>query len=370
MDAQTFININKILERDSKTTTYKFALLRGTIDLIDDNSPYIYLKAGRAHFPTGLLIEKWLLYYYPIIDSEVLIPQISSAPNLSFELRLRKLTEYYKGIGGFSAFYNDLKSKGIPALITDAFLELVVDLNNTITNMPMKYLGRSISQEYYSIYKYSTGGRRKKIESMDAEYLINSFGYFSIPVEYYEAFKLLGSFITGQDAILFKWAEFSVAASGKTLSVNQVINEVLKSPITAREIAASKTFYKELLQSEGAVYCVWSGDKISEYDIDHIIPFSIWKNNDLWNLLPAKAKINNQKRDKIPSESLIDKSSDLIAHYWQMLHRAKEKRFQKELRVALLGQSVNDDWSSVALSKLKDSCRYLISTRGFEEWMI
>lgn len=179
----------------------------------------------------------------------------------------------------------------------------------------------------------------------------------------------MGSFITGQDAILFKWAEFSVAASGKSLSVNQVINEVLKSPITAREIATSKAFYKELLQNEKTVYCVWSGKKISQYDIDHIIPFSIWKNNDLWNLLPAQAKINNQKRDKIPAAELINKQSDLISHYWHMLHHAKEKRFQKELRIALLGQNAEENWPLIALDKLKDSCRYLISTRGFEEWM-
>jgi hypothetical protein len=370
MDSQTFININKILERDSKSTTYKFALLRGTINLIEDNSPYLYLKENRAYLPMGLLIEKWLLFYYPIVDSEVLIPQINGPMNLAFGPKLKQLTAYYRGIGGFSAFYNDLKSKGIPTPITGVFLDLVGDLNRTITTMPMKYLGRSISQDFYSIYQYKNAGKRKKAESIDAEYLINSFGYFSIPMEYYEAFKLLGSFITGQNAILFKWAEFSVTASGKTLSINQVINEVLISPITAREIAASKSFYKELLQSEGTVYCVWSGNKISQYDIDHIIPFSVWKNNDLWNLLPAQAKINNQKRDKIPAESLIDKRRDLITHYWQMLHNAKQKRFQKELRIALLGKNIEEDWSDVALNKLKDSCSYLITTRGFEQWTI
>jgi hypothetical protein len=36
---ETFINISKIIERDSKSTTYKYALLRGTIDIIQDNSP-------------------------------------------------------------------------------------------------------------------------------------------------------------------------------------------------------------------------------------------------------------------------------------------------------------------------------------------
>ncbi len=60
-----FSNISRIIERDSKVTTYKFALLRGVIDIIQDNSPYITFSEGRIHIPTGLLIEKWMLYYYP-----------------------------------------------------------------------------------------------------------------------------------------------------------------------------------------------------------------------------------------------------------------------------------------------------------------
>jgi hypothetical protein len=41
MHNDVFQNISKIIERDSKTTTYKFALLRGVIDIIQDNSPFI-----------------------------------------------------------------------------------------------------------------------------------------------------------------------------------------------------------------------------------------------------------------------------------------------------------------------------------------
>ena len=41
MTNEVFSNISKIIERDSKTTTYKFALLRGVIDIIQDNSPFI-----------------------------------------------------------------------------------------------------------------------------------------------------------------------------------------------------------------------------------------------------------------------------------------------------------------------------------------
>ena len=37
MQEDIFRNISKIIERDSKVTTYKFALLRGLIDIIQEN---------------------------------------------------------------------------------------------------------------------------------------------------------------------------------------------------------------------------------------------------------------------------------------------------------------------------------------------
>ncbi|WP_175404029.1 HNH endonuclease domain-containing protein [Mucilaginibacter sp. PPCGB 2223] len=219
----------------------------------------------------------------------------------------------------------------------------------TITQTPMKYTGTTIYGKYYGIYQYDSKT-------------------FSIPFGYYEAFQFLGSFISGQDAILFKWAEFSVQASGHTLSTTQVLNEVLRSPVTERDILESKALYRQILKTDGKVRCVWSGDIISRYDIDHIIPFTIWKNNDLWNLLPARTDLNNQKRDKIPSPVLIDNQTELILHYWDLLHQHKQQRFRKELQTALLGYHTTDNWQQPAITQLKHSCDYLITTRGFEAW--
>lgn len=370
MDKKIFSNISKIIERDSKSSTYKFALLRGTIDIIQDNSPFIKIDHNRVHIPTGLLIEKWLLYYYPILQSSTRIPQISSNTNLAFELQFVDLIQNYKTRGSFSAFYNDLRNKGIPYDLKRDLFELVKKLRNTITKMPMKYIGYSINNKHYSIYNYQNSKRLSSSADIDIERLINDFGSFSIPIEYYEAFKLLGSFINGQDSILFQWAEFSVNASGQNLSIEKVIHEVLKSPITERNILESKKIYKDILQSKGSVYCVWTGKKINKYDIDHVIPFSVWKNNDLWNLLPSKSSINRDKRDKIPSPHLIEKQKDLIIDYWQIIHKEQEKRFQKEIQVALLGNISFNSWQTGGISQLQESCMYLIEERGFEEWKI
>ena len=336
MNNQTFYNISKIIERDSKSTTYKFALLRGVIDLIQENSPYLIVAGDHVQLPTGLLLEKWLMYYYPILESHTTIPQINGNANLAFEVPFKELIEQYRNRGGFSAFYNDLKNKGIPFDLQDTFYQLVKKIRDTITQMPMKFIGRSLSNEYYSIFKYQNKPLRKT-DQLDLSKLISDFGTFSIPVDYYEAFKILGSFIGGQDAILFKWAEFSVNASGQELSVNRVLNEVLKSPITAPHIAESKKLYSDLLDTQGQVHCVWTGKRISSYAIDHVIPFSVWKNNDLWNLLPSASHINARKRDKIPNTELIARQRRHIPEYREMLREQQHNRFQKEIQVGLLG---------------------------------
>ena len=369
MEADVFNNINKIIERDSKSTTYKFALLRGVIDIIQENSPYTKFIDKRVQIPTGLLIEKWLMYYYPILQSQTLIPQINGETNLAFGNQLKKLIFAYESRGGFSAFYNDLNNKGIPEDLQSDFFQLAKKLRDTITKMPMKYIGRSLTNDFYSIFSYENQRIRRE-SNIDIETLINDFGTFSIPFEYYEAFKILGSFINGQDSILFKWAEFSVNASRNNLSVHKVLNEVLKSPITLRDIKESKKLYKDILKKEGNVYCVWTGRKISNYDIDHLIPFSVWKNNDLWNLLPSDSKINNQKRDKIPTPEVIERQKNLIIDYWGIIYESQSIRFQKEIQVALLGNHKFDSWKNTGILQLQNSCNYLIENRGFEGWEI
>ncbi len=368
MKSEVFSNINKIIERDSKASTYKFALLRGVIDIILENSPYITDSGGRVIIPTGLLVEKWLLYYYPILESS--IPQINGATNLAFEKQFMKFIEAYGGMGGFSVFYNDMKNKGIPKSLQPSFISLAKKIRETITKMPMRYIGRSISNDFYSIFQFASGERIYPSATVDLGFLINNFGTFSIPYDYFEAFQVLGSFINGQDSILFKWAEFSVNASGKKLSVDQVVNEVLRSPITQRDVAESKQIYRTILMKKGNVYCVWTGKQITAYDIDHMIPFSVWKNNDLWNLLPSQATTNSQKRDKIPSVSLIDKRKDLILYYWDLVNQYQPERFQKEITVALLGNSPLSSCKDGAIHQLQRSCEYLISNRGYEEWTI
>jgi hypothetical protein len=307
-----------------------------------------------------------MLYYYPIFESSVPVPQIHGNTQLAFGPLLRKMVDSYRPIGGLSAFYNDLSVKGIPAHLQKDFQALASKLNYTITDKPMRHIGRSFTHQDYGIFQVFKENKLIVTPDKDREYLIHHFGSFSIPYDYYEAFEVLGSFITGQDSIFFKWAEFSVNASGQNLSIEKVVGEVLKSPITSRDVLESKKLYQSMLKSEGSVSCVWTGEPIRSYDVDHVIPFSVWKNNDLWNLLPSHPKTNSQKKDKIPSVSLIARQKDLIVHYWEILLAHQPGRFEKEIQVSLLGNHGfrSSNWQNQALEQLQKSCGYLIEKRG------
>ena len=87
-------------------------------------------------------------------------------------------------------------------------------------------------------------------------------------------------------------------------------------------------------------------------------------------MLPSDSKTNNQKRDKIPSPELIEKQEDKIIYYWDLINEKQKVRFEKELKIALIGDESFENWRKVAISRLKETCNYLITNRGFEEWKI
>lgn len=364
-------NINQIIERDSKDTTYKFALLRATIEIIQEKTPYQRFKNDRVILPTGLLILKWMEYYYPIIESE--LPQRNGdnldSFTLSFRSLFKKVTDFYKKRGGLSVFYSQFIRGNLPDEIENTVFQLCKKLRDTIRDQPMRYIGKSVNSTEYSIYKRGeTTIHLRQPDKMDINFLIENFTEFSIPRDYFNVMELMGSFITGMHSILINWAEFTVDKD-KGLSMNQVLETLLKSPQEARNVLFSEKIFKTLKKKHGGLECVWSGSRITDdLNIDHVLPFSVWRNNDLWNLLPAKASVNNSKRDKIPSLELLDNRKDQIISYWQIIRDVEQAGFEKEMNVNLITRQdfEQQNWEKSAFNSLKEKSRYLIETRGFE----
>ncbi len=369
-------NINQIIERGRKDTTYKFALLRATIDIIQQKTPHATSSGERVSMPVGLLVLKWLEYYYPIIEAR--LPQKSGdnldSNTLTFRSQFENVTDYYKDQGGYDIFYKDFMKCSYPDELNEDIYTLCKSIRDTITKQPMRYIGRSVSDDYYSIFKKVEGGERlRKPVKLDVEFMVERFGRFTIPLEYFTVFEYLGSFITGTHSILINWAKFTVDKSGRSLTMQNVLPKILQSPLSERDTRISAKIFDNYFRENEELHCVWSGKKIQgDRNLDHVLPFSIWRNNDLWNLLPAKGKVNSDKNDRIPGVALLEKSKDRIIDYWKYIYKSEPDIFTKELRVSLVNRELLTlkDWETNAFNALKEKSQYLIETRGFEEFYL
>lgn len=383
MDLAEYRKINTIIERDSADATYKYALLRGVIEICQQSSHLREDDGDRVWFPLGLLVEKWLLYYYPIFASPIFIPQKhgetsypKAGKNVSFRKYFSPVISYYSDRGGFSVFYSDYARDTIPAEIRQDVLTLARKIHYTITQMPMKHLGYSQSQEHYSIFDYKTvSSRFPRDDPIDRSYLIKYFGQFSLSTDLCTIFEYFGSFISGEECLLKKWAAFTaVADKTRTVTEEGMLSLLTTIPTTERAVADARGIYRSVIEEEGSLTCVWSGKTVASLDamhIDHALPFSIWKNNDLWNLLPAVGSINTKKRDRIPDTAFLKSRKECIIGYWDLLHDRSPRQFEKEISVSLLGPYAPwIDWQDQAFERMTEKCAYLIDVRGYAAWAI
>lgn len=375
MDSFSITDLAKIIERDSKDATYKFALLRGTIEIIQEHDNYKTASVTGISFPMGLLILKWIEYYYPIIAHRIFIPQKygdSRERSIAFRSEFEQVTELYPTTRSSDQLFYDLK-KGInnPGKI-EPIITLVKKIKQTIVSQPMHYIGSAINRGG-QIYTYNKDSRRHhSITDLNLEKIIDHMGTFSIPVELYHVMKVVGSFVTGTHSLIFRWAEFtSNLTRDIQISTSDMIT-LLKSDFNERDILQAKNYYSDILK-HSSLQCVWSGRTIhQDLHIDHMIPFVALRNNDLWNLLPSKGDINVRKSDKIPSKEILNKSivKDRIIHYWENLLFSFPQQFRTEIQVSLLGNTLfqEQNWKNNSYNQLILMCNHMIEDRGFSPW--
>ncbi len=147
-----------------------------------------------------------------------------------------------------------------------------------------------------------------------------------VGTEIWRELSLSGHWI--QDALILRWAELTSEISRKTISPSEVIERLLRIPVRERNVLDARKVYCDLPSGE----CVWSGGPLgSRFDVDHVLPYSLWRNNDLWNLLPANPQVNRDKGDRLPTNALLKRRRDVILRYWDVLHEANPKRFEHEV---------------------------------------
>lgn len=370
--------IESILSQDSKDSTYKFALLKSFAQIA--SSPlnrFATFKDGYVFFPIGTIVEKWVESYWKLIESDIFIPQRNGEENSEKKLAFRKVMEdtivtYSKKnkTNAYYSFYNDFQN-GI--VNTEGAYNTVRDLVNTLINTiisgPVKYSGSSFDDQKFFIVGNGAKSFPKKNLSINPKSIIDSCTTIGIKQNaYYELYRY-GSWI--EDSITLRWARFTEnlsKSSGSNISSGYVVTLLSKDFEVKRDTQLSRKIYDKYMNENGELRSVWSSKQISTYEVDHVLPYSIYLNNDLWNLLPASRQENNTKSDKLVSSELLNKQKNQIITYWEYIKENANDRFEHEVYSSFNLDPLSEDWKDKLILAISEQLEITSSIRGLKRW--
>jgi SAM-dependent methyltransferase len=366
--------IETIIRRDRKDATYKLALLRALCDIAQTSYRRTrWYQEGWVGVPLGLVAEKWLFYYWPLVEPDVrsgaapvsvAFPQKRGAERnkpIAFRAALLKLIRHYSRLGGLTSFAQDYRQQRLEGSAVALADEALNKIANTIVVGPVRYAGGALNAEerFFSFH----GRQQAKGRCFTARGLEAALGEVLVPAPVWREMCLIGYWVS--ESIILRWAELTAEISEKRLEAAQVVEKLLIRPKPERDIEAAYKAYA----SQGDLRCVWTSIALKQFEIDHLIPFSLWYNNDLWNLLPAARRVNQAKRDKLVSRPTLLASRDLIIHYWRLLRSLHEKRIELEIGRALLGREVpRSSWEREAFTGLLEAVETVALQRGVQRW--
>ena len=358
--------INRIIEHDKISSTYKFALLKNTIDACQRYNHLIDIEGDYATIPLGLIIEGWIFDYFPFVFNGIRQQNSGNILNKKIEILYEELFAYMK-LDPNKTIWNDAYAKIYLQYLNLEFdsyqsklmLKLAKQMATTITDMPMRYSGTHDYEIYHP--NKTTLGSIPKTEKFNREFLIKNFGTFSIHKEHYQIFRYIGQSLYGSSTIARRWRETTYTLNKDEFATDKIDAMIYKTIFTDRNTNIGRKFLPD------DCYCVWSGKKLSKgkYDIDHVLPYSIWFNNDLWNLLPCDSKINGKKSNKIPSPKLILKQKDLIISYWDIYEEKAKELFEYQVKSSLSPKISALLHKTKLIEALSEKADYLISERGY-----
>jgi SAM-dependent methyltransferase len=333
--------IEQIVNHDSKVATYKLALLRALADLAETHFHEAqWLGEGFIGVPSDLIVDKWIRYYWPIIENKEFIAQNNGeepgCPKpLKFRAGMEKLINQFRDCGSYQAFLEEDKGSNKIALAVRR------KIRDALRDGPVKY----------------ASGNVFSWKRMDRQ------SFVMMPASFWEEIAELSRWI--EPAIRLQWAEESRRFSKEKFETGQLLNILSTDYDRGRSVITARA----LFMAQKDLQCTWTGKDLKrDFDVDHIIPFSIWRNNDLWNLVPADSKVNNQKRDKLVARELLMKRRDAIVHAWEVQNSQLGDRFKREL-ANLIGHPPDPrNWKSPGFNRLAEAIEATALRRQAARW--
>jgi hypothetical protein len=242
--------------------------------------------------------------------------------------------------GGYSGFRIERNKGALSADKQKLLKQVMSDIASAIVTGPVKYAGGALIT-----------GRVFEYDSTTKSVLI--------PNDLWIELSHLGYWVS--QAVILQWAE-KTTSLGKGIDVAAVVGLLLDKE-DIRSTAEARRIFSKLPNLE----CVWTGASLKDnFEVDHVIPFDLWHNNDSWNLLPASKLANTKKSNSLPSADMLKKRKNEIVTYWEILLKYERAKFTKEAETLLVLPEIN--WQNLLFSQMSVAIEMTAFQRGVKRW--
>lgn len=353
--------LRHVIVNDRKSSSYKLGLLR-VLTRIAEGLPGIVSKRTDdvVEIPFGAVGLYWLKQYMPLVLQHRVQLTNNASRGLGFAgeafYRLGQLSSYDLRIGG-----------ELDVARGEILTEALRDACMTIRKMPVHYTTWPGSTN--PIFAVENGKLRRKRERVriSPTYLAQ-FGTFRIPVSIWQTLGQYACWL--EPAILREWTALTESWGVGDGRIDARIFEWAEGRRDTR-IATDRVL--QLREAGHRLSCVWSDRplRVGVAHIDHCFPWSRWLNNDLWNLVPARAEVNMRKGDRLPSAETLSDARGRIVNWWEVAYAATDwrERFRLEAVTSLPGLSDSPTLDDIYQAVRHQRAR-LKSDQQLAEWSL
>lgn len=322
--------IRHVILNDSKSATYKLALLRTLLRIVDAHPGSLIDRSdGKVALPAGLVALYWTRQFLRLCH----IGNLHQSPRTNSKLGFIKqgwqaLIDHRFGPDDLmvGAYLNEQEA--------DALKRTFQDVLKTIKEGPVTFTYReNLKQPLFSLERKSPRGKGAVL--LDNEYFA-SFGSFILDESLWDCLRTYHSWI--EPLVTQEWVNemrrYKCNQEQEHRSVQPVslgdYYEHLKWVDPKHDTSLIRQKMTSLHQAGYRLQSVWSGDAITPRSahVDHCLPFAHWPNNDRWNLLPATSSENTRKSDRLPNPSRLTESRSRVLEWWQAAFSGEAERNQ------------------------------------------
>jgi hypothetical protein len=345
--------IQSVLVQDQKVATYKYALVRALCVISRVEAQIIHWSDNTVYIPLRSVAVRWLIYYWPLINHPRFIAQARGESEVSikpiaFRETIIELAKHF-GQGGLSVLLRGIEEEPL------RYQKELRRIADTIRNGPVTFSGTQGPR----LFSYES-----RLPSSDSSTYKEQFGWVGVPEPVWLDISRFGHWI--EDSVVLRWAQLTAEMNrGSTAAEYPPL--LLATPTDERDTTEVQALIRS---ARGPLECVWSGRPLGRtFQIDHVIPYSVWGNNDFWNLLPSLPQYNQAKSNALPTRNLLIGRQTCIIRYWHLYAEHWSHRFAFQIQASLGGQVHQKGWERTALAGLEEAIERLATSRGMARWM-